>query len=190
MYLETIRWVTNRHTDTGIHTHRVEAASLLPRNDMTSYPNACRFASAKCVYVCGRLVVGRKTLMMLGKPPHMHLWSSFCWCMCRNSILSFKMSASGYSTNLSISSKILNMLQEITTIIKDLDTLKKKEDQAQLNRLLYRSMDSLTVLKCQLLQLQVPYTNWHTIINHTILCPGCGQQWPHAHDFDYARYKY
>lgn len=65
------------------------------------------------------------------------------------------MSAPNGSTNGSISSKILALMKELTTIIKGMDTLENVEDQALLNRSLYRSMDGLTVLKCQLLQLQV-----------------------------------
>lgn len=65
------------------------------------------------------------------------------------------MSVPPSSTSSSISSKILLITEEITSTIKALVILSKNEDLQQLNRLLYRSMDSLVVLKCQLLQQQV-----------------------------------
>lgn len=65
------------------------------------------------------------------------------------------MSANQSSTNGSINSKILLIMEEITSTTKALDILSQNEDRAALNRLLYRSMDQLVVLKCQLLQLQV-----------------------------------
>jgi len=75
--------------------------------------------------------------------------------MCRQTINFSQMSATPSSTSGFISSKIQSELAEIIIIIKDMDILKNEGDQAELNRLLYRSMDSLTVLKCQLLQHQV-----------------------------------
>lgn len=46
-------------------------------------------------------------------------------------------------------------MEEIISTTKALDILSQSEDRGALNRLLYRSMDQLVVLKCQLLQLQV-----------------------------------
>jgi len=65
------------------------------------------------------------------------------------------MSAPTSSTSSSISLKIQLILEEIISTIKALDILSKNEDRQILNRSLYRSMDSLVVLKCQLLQQQV-----------------------------------
>lgn len=65
------------------------------------------------------------------------------------------MSVNPSSTNGSINSKILLIMEEIISTTKALDTLSQNEDRVALNRLLYRSMDQLVVLKCQLLQLQV-----------------------------------
>jgi len=92
---------------------------------------------------------------------------TFVKLVCRKTINWLPMSAPDYSTNSSISSKILALMDEITSTIKDMDTSDKKEDLATLNRWLYRSMDSLTVLKCQLLQLRVSQLSNRIASNQT-----------------------
>lgn len=92
--------------------------------------------------------------------------------------------------SLSISSKIQSLMARITTIIKELDASNQEDALGKLNRSLYRAMDNLMEFELELLRLKVPYTNWHNVINHMILCPACGKQWPHAHDFDHASYKH
>lgn len=85
--------------------------------------------------------------------------------VCRKTIVFLKMSANLSSTSGSINSKILLIMEEIISITKALDILSSNEDRAQLNRLLYRSMDQLVVLKCQLLQLQVSLLSKPTSLN-------------------------
>lgn len=88
----------------------------------------------------------------------------------RNSIKFSTMSVQTYSTSTSISSKTLLILEEITSTIKALVILSKNEDLQVLNRSLYRSMDSLVVLKCQLLQLQVSLLSSPTYSSPTLVC--------------------
>jgi len=57
--------------------------------------------------------------------------------------------------NSSISSKTLEMMKSIISIIKDMDLSSNEEDHVRLRRLLYRTMDSLVELKLALLQLLV-----------------------------------
>jgi len=62
------------------------------------------------------------------------------------------MSANQPLTSSYISLKIQLLMEEIITIIKDMDMSSLRSDQS---RLLYRSTDQLTELKCALLQLKV-----------------------------------
>jgi len=77
------------------------------------------------------------------------------------------MSVNNGSTSGSISSKTVALMKELITIIKGMDTLENADDQVKLNRSLYRSMDALTVLKCQLLQVQVSLLSRPTFSNET-----------------------
>lgn len=70
---------------------------------------------------------------------------------------------SKYSINISTSLKIQQLIGEIITIIKDMDTCLPNEDLKPLNRLLYRSMDSLTELKSELLVLKVSQLSKTTV---------------------------
>jgi len=74
---------------------------------------------------------------------------------CRHINRYFKMSVNVSSTNIYISSKIQQLMEEIITIIKAMDISLKSEDLGPYKRSLYRSMDQLTELKCNLLQQQV-----------------------------------
>jgi len=65
------------------------------------------------------------------------------------------MSVNVSSTNIYISSKIQLLMEEIIIIIKGMDILLQNQDQGIYKRSLYRAMDQLVELKCQLLQLQV-----------------------------------
>lgn len=63
------------------------------------------------------------------------------------------MNGSNYTATSSfISLKTLKLMEDITSIIKDTDTLKLNKE---LNRLLYRATDALMELKLELLQLKV-----------------------------------
>lgn len=88
------------------------------------------------------------------------------------------------AVNLSISSKILNQMEKIISIIKVMGNSFSKEEVKQLNRLLYRATDNLMELELSLHQLQVKYTShkpnlYLRTIKHLILCPACAKPWPH-----------
>lgn len=97
--------------------------------------------------------------------------------------------ANPHARSLSISSKILTMMERIITIIKDLENSQNVKDLAKLNNLLWRAMDNLKEFELGVLQLQVPTPHLHKRIHHIILCPGCGEVWPHGDDYDHTRLK-
>jgi len=56
----------------------------------------------------------------------------------------------------------------------------QSEEQAQLNRLLYRATDYLTEFELSLLQLQVSNKQQPIMVLYPLVCAACGKPWPHS----------
>jgi len=85
----------------------------------------------------------------------LYSWHSYTTVfVCRKNKMSSTNSVKTLSNTLSISSKIQKQMERIITIIKDMENLNFEEELKQLNRLLYRSTDSLMEFELSLRQLK------------------------------------
>jgi len=143
---KTHRWVTPHDMLLRMRQHATNAHDVMS-------PGLCQVVRQRPVHVS-----------CCGKPPHIDdPVTIMCVSdVCRQMTESSNQSVLPYSISGSISWKTLFIMEEITYIIKAMATLGSNDELAELNRSLYRSIDKLTELKCNLLQQQVLMLSKHT----------------------------